>query len=70
MKAIVQQVEIRNSEMFYNSRFVRTRNYKANLEAGKFQNNIFKYSKVIKILTLMRFLQKVLNDILLDKEKR
>ena len=38
MKAIVQQVEIRNSEMFYNSRFVRTRNYKANLEAGKFQH--------------------------------
>ena len=32
--AIVQQVEIRNSEMFYNSRYVKTRNYKANLEAG------------------------------------
>ena len=32
--AIVQQVEILDQQLFYNSRFIRTRNYVENLEAN------------------------------------
>ena len=32
--AIIQQIEIRDQELFYNSKYIRSRNYMENLEAN------------------------------------